>query len=103
MYVKRPTKQELYDRIAELERIQRREYEERNREKLKKWNDAIPLAFAECRKHLGKVFPHVLTLLRFEHVDEGGYWFTFQLTNDERRQTYCIRHHEIKPQEEKTK
>lgn len=95
MYIKKPTKQDLYNRIAELERIQQREYEERNREKLKKWNDALPLAFAECRKQLEAVFPRVLTLLHFEHVDEGGYWFTFQLTNDERRQTYCIRHHEI--------
>ena len=95
MYTKRPTKQELYDRIAELERIQQKEYEERNREKLKKWNDLLPIAFEKCRAHLNKIFPGTIMLLHFEHVDGGGYWFTFQLANDNRRQTYAIRHYEM--------
>lgn len=95
MYIKKPSKQDLYKRIAELERIQRKEYEERNREKLKKWNDLLPIAFEVCRKHLAKIFPNTLTLLHFEHVDEGGYWFTFSLTNDERPQTYAVRHFEV--------
>lgn len=95
MYQKRPTKQELYDRIAALERQQQKAYEERNREKIKRWNDLLPLAYEECRKQLKAIFPNTLTSLHFEHVDEGGYWFTFSLTNDSRTQTRAIRHHEI--------
>lgn len=95
MYTKRPTKQELYNRIAELERLQQKEYEERNREKVKRWNEFLPIAYDKCRKQLARVFPGAVTMLHFEHVDEGGYWFTFQLVNDERRQTYAIRHYEV--------
>lgn len=95
MYKKRPTKAQLYEQIAKLEQQQQRTYEEQNREKLKKWNDLLPIAYQECRKQLNRVFPNAVTLLHFEHADEGGYWFTFQLINDERVQTYAIRHYEV--------
>lgn len=100
MYQKRPTKQELYERIAALEAAQQREYEKRNREKLKRWEEQLPAAFTECRRQLTTIFPRLLTLLHFEHVDDGGYWFTFQLINDERRQTHCIRHYEMENDEQ---
>lgn len=95
MYTKRPTKQDLYNRIAELERQQQKAYEEQNREKLKRWNDLLPVAYEECRKQLKATFQNLLINLHFEHVDEGGYYFTFQLVNDNRIQTYSIRHYEI--------
>lgn len=95
MYTKRPTKQELYNRIAELEKLQQKAYEEKNREKIKKWNDLLPAAYEECRKQLNSVFPNIITNLHFEHVDEGGYWFTFDLINDDRKQTYAVRHYQI--------
>jgi hypothetical protein len=95
MYTKRPTKQELYNRIAELERLQQKAYEEKNREKIKIWNDLLPRAYEVCRAQLRGIFPNLLCALHFEHVDEGGYWFTFELINDGRRQTHAIRHYEI--------
>jgi hypothetical protein len=33
--------------------------------------------------------------LRFEHVDAAAYWFTFELVNDDRRQTWCVRHGDL--------
>ncbi len=93
--MKAPTKQQLYDQIAELERINQKAIEERDREKRKRWNELLPQAYAECRKQLKAVFPNLLAMLHFEHVDEGGYWFTFQLTNDSRVQTYAVRHGDL--------
>ena len=30
-----------------------------------------------------------------EHVDESGYWFSFELIGDARRQTWCVRHGDL--------
>ena len=93
--MKAPTKAQLYEQISELERLQQKAYNERNREKLKKWNELLPKAYEICRKQLKAIFPNTITNLHFEHVDEGGYWFTFKLINDDRVQTYAVRHYEI--------
>ena len=93
--MKVPTKQQLYEQIAELERINRREHEEKFRKKKQYWNSLLPLAYAMCRKQLTEIFPNLLTLLHFEHVDESGYWFTFQLVNDSRVQTFAVRHTDL--------
>ncbi len=90
--MKAPTKQQLYEQIEALERINQKAHEERNREKKKRWNELLPQAYEECRKRLQAIFPHLITKLHFEHVDEGGYWFTFELVNDSRTQTYAVRH-----------
>lgn len=93
--MKAPTKQQLYERIAELERINAKEVEEKTREQRKIWNNRLPLAYELCRKKLTKHFPNLITMLHFEHVDAGGYWFTFRLVNDDRQQTYAVRHDDI--------
>ena len=90
--MKKPTKQQLYEQIRILEHTNRKIVEEKNREKEKLWKEQLPQAFEECRKQLIAIFPNLLTMLRFEHVDEGGYWFTFHLANDPRVQTYAVRH-----------
>lgn len=94
-YKKRPTKDELYEQIAELERANQKLIADRDRDKIKRWNDLLPQAYAECRKQLTAIFPNLVTLLHFEHVDDGGYWFTFELTNDSRKQTFAVRHSDI--------
>lgn len=33
--------------------------------------------------------------IRLEHVDAVGYWFSYELENDDRRQTWCVRHSEV--------
>ena len=93
--MKVPTKSELRNRLAETQRENFKLVEKLNADKIKRWNDLLPAAYAEARKTLLKVFGTTLTLLHFEHVDEGGYWFTFELINDSRRQTYCVHHDEI--------
>lgn len=71
-------------------------YREMQKQKEIVWNNLLPLAYEECRRQLKFVFPNLVTMLHFEHVDEGGYWFTFQLENDSRVQTYAVRHNDIK-------
>ena len=93
--MKKPTKQELYDQLAELERLNHKLVVERDKEKVLRWKELLPKAYEECRRQLLSVFPNLLTMLRFEHVDEGGYWFTFQLVNDSRVQTYAVRHGDL--------
>ena len=94
-YTKRPSKDELYERISELERANQRLIEERDREKTERWNKLLPQAYSECRRMLNATFPNLVTLLHFEHVDEGGYWFTFELVNNKTRQTFAVRHSDI--------
>lgn len=93
--MKVPTKKQLYEQIKTLERINQKVIEERDQEKVKRWKELLPQAYEECREQLTAIFPNLLTLLRFEHVDGGGYWFTFQLVNDSRRQTYAVRHGDL--------
>lgn len=59
------------------------------------WTNKLFLAQDEFNRQMNGVFPRMVCKARFEHVDAGGYWFTFELKNDSRRQTYCIRHGDI--------
>lgn len=92
---KAPTKQQLYERIAALERINQKQEEERTREQVRRWNELLPRAYERCRSELNRVFPNLIKNLHFEHVDAGGYWFTFELENDDRKQTYAVRHSDM--------
>lgn len=95
MYNKKPKKQELYDQIAALERQNAKLAAQMNEEKVHWWNKRIPAAIEEAHRYLRGLFPNTVKNLTYQHVDEGGYWFTFQLTNDEREQTYCVRHSDL--------
>lgn len=44
---------------------------------------------------LNKTFGGLWCKLRFEHVDAAAYWYTFELVNDDRRQTWCVRHSDL--------
>lgn len=70
-------------------------YREMQKQKEIEWNRLLPLAYEESRKQLESIFPNLVTMLHFEHVDEGGYWFTFQLVNDKTVQTFAIRHNDL--------
>ena len=63
--------------------------------KQREWKEHLSLAFGEVTRVLHNAFGGTVYLLRFEHVDASGYWFTFELTNDSRRQTYRVGHDEI--------
>lgn len=93
---KKLTKKEL-KRLAEAESLRRLElYEEDLKRKLVVWNEKLSFAFAEASRVINSAFGNSAKLLRFEHVDASGYYFTFELTNDHRRQTYRVGHDEIK-------
>lgn len=61
----------------------------------KVWKEKLSLAFGKVKEVLHKSFGGTIQLLRFEHADGSGYWFTFELINDRRRQTYRVGHDEI--------
>ena len=63
--------------------------------KQKEWKENLSLAYDKVKVVLHKAFGGTVHLLRFEHVDSSGYWFSFELINDSRRQTYRVGHDEI--------
>lgn len=41
-------------------------------------------------QELRKMFGNLPCNVRFEHKDDSGYWYTFYLVNDSRRQTIRV-------------
>lgn len=48
---------------------------------------AVELLHRQLRPLYGEIFN-----VSFEHRDAAGYWFSFELPNDPRRQTWCVRY-----------
>lgn len=44
---------------------------------------------------LNQNFPGLACNVRFEHQDAAGWWYTFELVNDPRRQTWAVRESDI--------
>lgn len=42
-----------------------------------------------------EVYGNLVCKINYEHVDESGFWFTYELVHDSRRQTYVIRHEDL--------
>ena len=61
-------------------------------EKKRIWAQRVPLAMEKMSKELEKIYGCLLCMIRLEHVDEAGFWFSYELINDSRRQIYCVRH-----------
>jgi hypothetical protein len=57
--------------------------------------DKIARAFEVICEELQSRFGYGVRLLKFEHVDGAGYWFSFELEQDDTRQTWCVRHEEV--------
>ena len=94
-YKKRPTKGELYEQIEALERQNQKMSEELEQERRRKWELRIPEANELMCEFLNKTFPRTWCKLRFEHVDSVAYWYTFELVNDDCRQTWSVRHSDL--------
>ena len=60
------------------------------------WMSCLQNAVAKCQSQLYEAYGEIVKNLQFEHVDASGYWFTFELVNDPRRQTYAVRHSDMK-------
>ena len=101
-YKKRPKKQELYDQIDELVKENIRLS---NLNSITEPANVYPSGIdvnrysgfaADVFQHeMDSRFPGLVRKARFEHVDVSGFWFTFELANDPRRQTYVVRWKEI--------
>lgn len=63
--------------------------------KQREWMTRISDATAWITGFLNTTYPHSWCKLRFEHVDAAAYWYTFELVNDDRRQTWCVRHSDL--------
>lgn len=74
----------------------KREYEklniERSRKQQEEWDKLRPKATEIFHREMNKIFPEMVCKVTLEHIDSSGFWFTFELKNDNRRQTYAIRH-----------
>ena len=92
--MKTPTKAELYAQIEALTRENIKLREELDAEKQKRWHarqreaqailfNSVPFTVLQMRK------------LMLDHIDDSGYWFTFNVDNEESRQTYCVRHTDL--------
>lgn len=90
-----PTKAELYARVDKLTKENYELQERLDIAKRIEWNALKDKAFEYFYQltPFSKGFVQFLTL---EHIDKVGYWFTFELINDDTRQTYCVRHTDLR-------
>ena len=88
-------KVELYAALHAAEKENERLKEEVEAPRREMWQRRIPHAADVAARTLEKIFPRELQNLTFAHVDAAGYWFTFNLVNDDRRQTYAVRHEDL--------
>lgn len=73
-----------WDAVAAREKAEQREW-------LKNQEKATDVMV----EFLNKTFPHLWCKLRFEHVDESAYWYSFELINNSNRQMWSISHMEV--------
>lgn len=65
------------------------------RKQQEEWEKQRPKAAEIFYKKINEIFPEMVCKVTLEHIDAGGFWFTFELKNDSRRQTYAIRHTDL--------
>ena len=92
--MKPPTKSELYEQIDALTKENIKLQEKLDEEKQKRWlsnkDKAITAFFSTVPVTVLQIRKLVL-----DHIDNAGYWFTFELDSDNKRQTYCVRHTDL--------
>jgi hypothetical protein len=89
--MKAPSKSELCEQGKALTRENIALLERLNAEEKKRWLELQDKAFEIFFTPVP--FPRsMMCYVTLMHVDKAGYWFSFELINDDRRQTYCVRH-----------
>ena len=92
--MKVPTKSELYAQVEALTRENIKLRNELDAEKRRRWL----LRKDEAKRMLYASVPFTVLQIRklmLDHIDDSGYWFTFNVDSDETRQTYCVRHTDL--------
>ena len=92
--MKTPTKADLYNQIEALEQENIKLQHKLEEEERKKWIENAEKAMIALKKLLPFPTKRVVKVT-LEHIDRAGYWFTFELDNDNRRQTFAVRHSDI--------
>lgn len=93
--MKTPTKAELYAHIDALTRENIRLQEELDKEKQRYWSEHTTDAVEVFYNLVPFDMLHIWHL-QLDHIDSTGYWFMFNVTDDRIKQTYCVRHADIK-------
>ena len=92
--MREPTKDELRAQIAALQRENTKLQDKLDAEEQERWyknkNQAISMFY-----RLIPFFPRDIVNLNLDHIDKAGYWFNFEITNDSRKQIYCVRHTDL--------
>ena len=92
---KAPKKADLLEQISELNKLNAKLSAELEKKNQEEWSKKVPDALEVISSELKMRFGYAVRNLRFEHADASGFWFTFELVQDSRRQTYCVRHWEV--------
>jgi len=58
-------------------------------------NQDVEKATGVLSEMLRGMYGHSVRNIRLEHVDAAGYWFSYELEQDTRRQTWCVRHSDL--------
>jgi hypothetical protein len=91
-----PTKKQLYKQVSELTAKAIEEQNKKELEQTKNFMVYYDGAYRHLLKVLKSAFGGTYCLIKFEHVNGAGFWFTFELVNDKTRQTYRVNHDEAK-------
>lgn len=89
------SKAKLEQRVADLEMENTALIEGMMGREQSEWAEKLDKANQVMCEFLDKTFPRLWCNLRFEHADAAAYWYSFELVNDDRRQTWCVRHNEV--------
>jgi hypothetical protein len=94
--MKKPTKKELYEKVKELQAKEIEMQEEKERQFTEKamvyYDGAYNILVSKLRNSFGGAY----CLIKLDHIDTAGFWFSFELVNDKRRQTYRVNHDDAK-------
>ena len=60
------------------------------------WMNKLPLASHLFSKMAKEKFNGLVRNVTFQHVDESGYYYSYQLLNDNTVYTYVVRHSDLK-------
>lgn len=93
--MKTPKKQELKEQIESLESQNEQLRNALEKEQREQWEKQTPRATEQFHKDINKIYPGMICRVTFEHVDASGFWFAYELINDNRRQTYSVRHSDL--------
>jgi len=93
--MKKPTKSELYERIEYLERENEKLRNQIQADRRKTWEARKPAAYKAFFNVVYFLFGNIIRNAHLDHVDEAGFWFSFELENDTRRQTHVVRHYDF--------